>query len=284
MRTAIQSSGPMGAQEALDEWPASGLESCPVCPVCGGSARHKRFEGLKDRVFFVAPGTWTLWQCEDCSAGYLDPRPNEATIGEAYKDYFTHGQALDLIGPTAPRSGWRKKIGQPLRNGYLNHRFGYSLTSASPLGMFLLPLLPGQVTAAESIVRHLPAPDRKEASLLDVGCGNGGFLIIAQHLGYQAIGLEPDPKATLAARAAGFEVAPNLLPGSGFAPGTFDQITLSHVVEHLHRPREAFAEMYSLLRPGGRVWISTPNLNSQGLERFGVDWRGLEPPRHLVLL
>ena len=38
-----------------------------------------------------------------------------------------------------------------------------------------------------------------------------------------------------------------------------------------------------MLKPGGRLWISMPNLSSQGFRLFGRHWRGLEVPRHLCL-
>jgi hypothetical protein len=38
-----------------------------------------------------------------------------------------------------------------------------------------------------------------------------------------------------------------------------------------------------MLRPGGRIWITTPNIGSWGHLRFGQDWIGLDPPRHLVV-
>jgi hypothetical protein len=38
-----------------------------------------------------------------------------------------------------------------------------------------------------------------------------------------------------------------------------------------------------MLRPGGLLYIETPNIGSSGHARFGRNWRGLEPPRHLVL-
>jgi hypothetical protein len=40
---------------------------------------------------------------------------------------------------------------------------------------------------------------------------------------------------------------------------------------------------HRLLREGGRLWIETPNLDSLGHSIYGENWRGLEPPRHLVL-
>jgi hypothetical protein len=38
-----------------------------------------------------------------------------------------------------------------------------------------------------------------------------------------------------------------------------------------------------ILRDDGVLWIATPNLASTGHARYRRDWRGLEPPRHLVL-
>src|SRR5205814_1922110 len=38
-----------------------------------------------------------------------------------------------------------------------------------------------------------------------------------------------------------------------------------------------------LLRPSGVLWLATPNLDSPGHRRFGPDWFGLDPPRHLVV-
>jgi hypothetical protein len=58
---------------------------------------------------------------------------------------------------------------------------------------------------------------------------------------------------------------------------------MSHSIEHLHDPVDVLHEIRRILQPGGTVWIDTPNLNSNGHKVFGADWRGLEPPRHLVL-
>jgi SAM-dependent methyltransferase len=64
---------------------------------------------------------------------------------------------------------------------------------------------------------------------------------------------------------------------------TFDWITMSHVIEHVHDPVKVLRAAHALLKPGGRLWLETPNAASFGHRHFGAHWRGLEPPRHLVV-
>jgi SAM-dependent methyltransferase len=64
---------------------------------------------------------------------------------------------------------------------------------------------------------------------------------------------------------------------------SFHHVFMNHVLEHFHDPRTALAEVARLLVPGGRLWLTQPNLGALGLARFGAYWRGLEPPRHLSL-
>lgn len=132
-------------------------------------------------------------------------------------------------------------------------------------------------------IRHLPAPAQPGARLLDVGCGNGSFLDQMRQLGWAVVGIEPDAGAVAVAKTGGLEVHQGLLDGGFAATAPFDAITLGHVVEHLHDPAGTLRHCLDLLRPGGWLWIATPNLQSAGHKRFGPAWRGLEPPRHLVI-
>ena len=54
-----------------------------------------------------------------------------------------------------------------------------------------------------------------------------------------------------------------------------------HVIEHVPDPLGTRTECRRLLRPGGRLVLTTPNALGMGHRRFGRDWRGLETPRHL---
>src|SRR4051812_5020887 len=46
-----------------EAWPADGLEQLGSCPLCGVGERTLLHSDLQDRIFFAAPGTWTMWQC-----------------------------------------------------------------------------------------------------------------------------------------------------------------------------------------------------------------------------
>lgn len=262
------------------DWPADGLERVPLCPVCGSDQRQLRHTALEDNIFHCAPGRWALWRCDKCGCGYLDPRPTPAAIGLAYADYYTHDAPDEGWLSSATRMGYRLPT---MRNAYLNARFPrLGLKPSWPFCGGLLKLFPATRELAERDVRHLPAP-APGACLLDIGCGSGAFVKRARALGYRAEGLEFDADAVASAVAAGLPVRLGALPDTGLEAGTYDVLTLSQVIEHVHDPRAALKECFRLLKSGGWFWLATPNMAAPGHQRFGPDWRGLEPPRHLVL-
>jgi SAM-dependent methyltransferase len=168
-------------------------------------------------------------------------------------------------------------------NDFFNARFGYRLRPALPLGREAFALRPNKARDGAEMVRHLSAP-RPGDRLLDVGYGNGGFLLLARdRLGFEVEGTELDAVAAERAAARGITIHTAPLPGMGLKDQRFTQVTLNHVLEHVHDPISALREIFSALVPGGRVWLQVPNLNGASHARFGADSRLLEPPRHLVM-
>lgn len=260
-----------------DAWPASGLEPVPACPVCGGSHRELLHQALTDNAFRCAPGTWTLWRCTDCHCGFLDPRPTPATIHLAYEGYYTREAPHSV---NAERGLARVK--RAVSNGYKNWRFGTRLRPASPLGVPVTFLMPRIRARIDREYRHMPVL-AGGGRVLDIGFGDATFLQCAANMGWTAIGIDTDPAVVAAARSKGLEVSTASLQDLQELEGSFDVITAAHVLEHVHEPREFVRRCLRLLKPGGRLWVETPNVDSHGHDRFGVDWRGLEAPRHLVL-
>ena len=262
------------------QWPADGLERLGKCPLCGAAARSILHRGLRDLIFRSAPGEWDLWRCSNCSCGYLDPRPSKDTILLAYRSYYTHDEAAPRSEPGSAFGRWRRK----LANGYRNWRFGSRFRPASWLGVPLILASPRLRASIDVPLRHLPPLGPGEVrAVLDVGSGNGEFLRSASDAGWRSCGCDPDPKSVERARKGGFEVRLGGIESWADAPGAFDAITLNHVIEHVHDPLAEIAQASRLLRPGGMIYIETPNVDALGHSLYGPAWRGLEPPRHLVL-
>lgn len=258
------------------DWPAEGLERVDVCPVCHCSERSLMFDDLRDRIFFCAPGHWTMYRCGDCGSGYLDPRPTPETIGRAYEQYYTHNDPEEV--PTG-ELGSLRRLRRRLANGYKNWRFGSGLVPSNRIGVAAAYLIPSMRGLLDRQFRHLPRHE-SGGRVLDVGCGDGGFLRNAEAMGWQAVGTDLDPVVVENANKRGLDVRLGTVEG---LDGPFDAITISHVIEHVHDPVAVIASCFALLADNGTLWIETPNINARGLKRFGEDWRGLEPPRHLVL-
>jgi SAM-dependent methyltransferase len=261
-----------------DIWPEEALERVDRCPLCGARDGDVLYQGLKDNVCFCAPGSWVLYQCAHCESAYLDPRPTAATIGQAYAKYHTHEENTESLPPR----GLAGRLRRALRNGYLNARYQFDLKPALFLGRWVIGLLPSLRFRNDRSAR-LRLPHRG-ARLLDVGCGNGAFVKDAIAWGWNAEGLDPDPDVAAAASPRlGARITTGTLAEICYPDAYFAAVTMDHTVEHLHDPVSTLKEVLRILEPGGSVWVATPNVNSLGHRLFKSDWRGLEPPRHLVL-
>lgn len=263
---------------AKDEWPREGLETNEACPVCNSRKSEIIYRDLKD-FQFSAPGSWTMHHCGSCGSAYLDPRPNEATIVKAYAQYYTHEPAL----PHEDVRSLKDKLIQPLENGYQNWRFGKKHSLASDFGALAIAALPRRRARINFAHRYLPRQTAKHSSLLDVGFGGGEFLKFADAIGWKSHGCDFDPVTIANARNAGFAVRQGGIASWSDSESTFDFISLNHVIEHVHHPASELSIALRLLKPGGRIFIETPNLTSLSHQLHGRFWRGLEPPRHLAI-
>jgi len=262
------------------EWPKENLEQVDSCPICESSERELFLGNLVDNAFHVAPGKWNLYQCQHCKSAYLNPRPDRASIHRAYGTYYTHETSsrealtynLSLL----------KKLKRQLVNGYYNYHHGTAMEPSIRLGAWLLLFYPNFRKRVNAQFRYLekPKPGQK---LLDVGCGNGDYLMLAASAGWKVKGVEPDLKALEVARSRGLEVMQGSIDEVAQTGELFDVITMSHVIEHVHDPVSFVKFAYKCLKPGGILYIDTPNIESFCAKRFGKSWRGIESPRHLVL-
>ncbi len=258
-------------------WPEGCTEAVSDCPSCGCVDRATLYEGLTDALF-GSPGSWRIVQCTECSSAYLDPRPTPDSLHLAYNSYHTHKASAEQPGDLDFK-GW---IRQGLVNDYLYRSLGHRLRPRIPGGRIFEKRFPAACAKSVRLYRHL-SPPHSGQTLLDVGCGSGEFLTQARQLGWTTTGVEFDPQAAEVARRDGNEVFVGTLEQAEFRNEQFDVITLSHVIEHLPHPNVTLSECNRIMKPGGVLWVATPNASSSGSRKYGRYWRGLEPPRHLIV-
>jgi 2-polyprenyl-3-methyl-5-hydroxy-6-metoxy-1,4-benzoquinol methylase len=207
---------------------------------------------------------------------WLDPRPIAEDLPLLYSRYYTHDPP-----PAALKKGlkaWARRI-------VLAQAFGYQ---DGPVGAW-------NRAAGRLLSRFGLARDRVGASirwiskvqtgrLLDIGCGNGEFLAAMRGLGWDVLGLEPDPMAARTAREKlGLSVEQATLEAHTLPRHTSDAVTMHHVIEHLPDPVQSLRLARELLRPGGRLIVVTPNAQSLARYLFRRHWMSWDPPRHLSL-
>ncbi len=246
-----------------------------LCLLCDNEGTPL-YQDLRDRLF-SAPGTWMLLRCSKCGLVWLNPQPIPEDIGKLYCNYFTHDPSPETL-KAEPAKSWREAV----KPGILNAAFGYKNDRANkPLGWLVSRLGPLR-DIVEGSVMWLNGS--RPGKLLDVGCGNGQFLATMQKLGWEVTGVEPDGQAVKVAQERfGLNVYEGVLEDIGFPDDTFDAITMSHVVEHLPDPIGTLRECKRILRKGGRLVVTVPNIESLGHRLFREAWLDLDPPRHLFL-
>ena len=104
---------------------------------------------------------------------------------------------------------------------------------------------------------------RKVGSLLEIGCGDGEFLMVAKKNGWDVTGVEISKKAAKRARKKGLNVmahdANNKLP---FKNNFFDMIVAGEVIEHTFDDMKFLNECHRVLKKNGVLVFTTPNLLS----------------------
>jgi 2-polyprenyl-3-methyl-5-hydroxy-6-metoxy-1,4-benzoquinol methylase len=109
--------------------------------------------------------------------------------------------------------------------------------------------------------------------ILDVGCGSGHFLKVAIAMGWSAYGTEIASGAFDQLARLGIKSFCGKLDSANYVDGFFDVVYCSEVIEHLLDPSTLLREIARILRPGGLLYLTTPNFNSLSRRLLGSKWR-----------
>lgn len=213
------------------------------CPVCNSYAISKVAAAID---YTVSGKTFQVWQCANCSLRFTQDIPREEEIGSYYKseNYISHTET---------------------KKGVINSLY--------------LQVRKFTLSSKRKLIEKITGI--KKGVLLDVGAGTGAFVNHMRLAGWQVEGVEPDEKTIRrAASTYGIQLKPsaelfNLIAGS------FDAITLWHVLEHVHDLHGYVEQLKRLCRQGGRIFIAVPNYTSYDAEKYGAYWAAYDVPRHL---
>ncbi len=179
--------------------------------------------GFDDTRHLFMIDSGSIVRCNNCGLAYQNPRPDQSVIYE--EDFFLR-EYRDFYGVD-----------------YIEDRENISRIAR----------------------RRLDALQRLEQGgrILDVGCATGFFLHEAHSRGMDTWGVEISNFAVRYAREKfSLKVHHGPLESAGFPSGFFDIATLWYVLEHVDDPSELIKEVRRVLRPGGVLGVTVPNLRS----------------------
>jgi len=214
-----------------------------VCPLCSSEKITIPFSCTDN---FISKEVFQLARCGECGFEFTQDCPEENEIGKYYEseDYISHSNTS---------KSFSDKLYRLARSFMLRRK--------------------------RNIVRKLTA--QKTGTLLDIGSGTGHFADTMKRAGWQVKGIEINEKArSFSVNSFGLDVvAPDAI--SNLQSGSFDCITLWHVLEHFHDPNKYASEIQRLLKKDGICIIALPNSNSFDAWHFGKFWAAYDVPRHL---
>lgn len=204
------------------------------CQLCNGKD-FKKLITVKDANFSSAIKAFDIYECNTCGLSVMNPFPNDRDIQELYVQ--------------------ENVFSQPVSNPY-KKRFLFS---------FLEPLYRKYGADARFIAKTCMKYAKGAKHLLDIGCSTGtqikSYLAIAP--GLQTIGIDIDPSAkTNATEDVKEMIIIDDFTKHDFGDKQFDVISLKFVIEHLMDFHPYMEKINKLLKPGGLLFMSTPDISS----------------------
>jgi 2-polyprenyl-3-methyl-5-hydroxy-6-metoxy-1,4-benzoquinol methylase len=191
--------------------------------------------------------------CRDCSSLYNSPRPKPELLDAFYRD-------------AASVRFWRTNF--------------YRETADARREKMFRP----RAALVAGIVRE--APSSGPTTLADIGSGYGIFLEEVRALGDfgRIVGIEPGPELAEVCRGRGFEVLVKPLENLDQGELEVDMATCFEVLEHVHDPLRFLGAARRILKPGGRLLLTTLTVSGFDIQVLWDRSKSVHPPHHLNLM
>ncbi len=138
---------------------------------------------------------------------------------------------------------------------------------------------------AQRLRKIKPAPG---ARFLDVGASGGFMLEAAREAGFDVQGVELDPRSVAYAKshyplcAIHHGTIEGFLGTAPEAASGFDMIYCAEVIEHVPDVNGFVAAIVALMKPDGRLYLTTPDIGHWRRPRDIQQWDAFDPPAHCL--
>jgi len=108
-------------------------------------------------------------------------------------------------------------------------------------------------------------PYIKDKKAVDIGCGQGFGTVLMAKVAADITGVDYD-NVTIEANKKTYEHVPNMyfkciqVPPLSLPDNTYDVVTAFQFIEHIHKRKEFLKEALRILKPGGTLLVTTPNI------------------------
>ncbi len=243
-------------------------ETLTKCPLCS-CEKFKPFADSYDRLYLLSKQRFKYSTCTNCNVVFQSVRPIESEIPKFYPKNY------------GPYAGHDRGEALKRRSAVYQAVAGACNKVGKKLNSLLHKVSRDHYEKDYRLIYKLPHPN---AEVLDYGCGSDAFLNRARKWGWKTTGMDFSEFAVEQALASGhraFLLSANVW--NEIADNSIDLIRMNHVLEHLYDPREVLANLYSKLKPGGRMHIAVPNPGSMSANIYRRFWFSLDCPRHIML-
>ena len=219
------------------------------CKLCEGPLKTVA-EDLHDNRYGL-PGAYSIMYCAKCGLGETFPRPSYEELPAIYEG---------AIGDSP--AGFLKRI--------------YRKCKRSAMGTSLILRL----DRAGNFFALFPSPATRP-TLLDIGCGAGDWLMIFEKMGFDATGVDLNPRVVETALGRGLNVECRRIEELVASGERYDVVVLSQILEHLSEPQEVLRTVEGLLAAGGSLVVAVPNYDSSWRRYFKNKWINWYMPFHI---
>jgi len=222
------------------------LDSCPICLTTSFSHFMTTKTMMHDAT---QKQDFSFVECDECSVVFLNPRVEGDLLGPYYRSFYL-----------------------PYRGGEAWGKYGKIVDKDEVL------------LDKKRVNICLKLGVNEETKILDIGCGKPSFLKkLVDKTNCKAWGSDFSIEGWKKNPYRGVELLEGDVHDLDLPQEHYDLITMWHYLEHDYHPTKTIQLAYKLLKPGGKIIIEVPNVDSYTRKWQREYWQGWHTPRHTVL-